>query len=248
MRTGRDAHHSEKEPGARALAAMAEAAQRSRQSTAGSESGGTVVEGASSPRPADALVGAPAPSGGAGPTASAPRARRLSRPLLVMSVGLVAAVTALVVSSSTTGRGTSTSHTTSASVPQSSPATTPNGPAIGPPATSPTTVPPPASAPAVVPAPTTTSPPPPNGGGPVLAALEPSTGTPGQVLVVTGSNFLSPSGQITAHFGAQVALIACPQSTSCLVEVPSTDGTTAPVPVTVTTDSGTTNPLPFTYG
>jgi IPT/TIG domain len=247
VRAGRDGHHSEREPSARALAAMAEAAQRSRQSTAGSQSGGTVVEGRSSPRPADDPAGAPALSGGGGTTASAPRVRRLSRPLLVMSVGLVAAVTALVVSSSTTGRGT-TSHSTSASVPQSSPATSPDAPAIRPPATSSTTIPPPASAPAVVPPPTTTVTPPPNSGGPVLSALQPSSGVAGQVLVVTGTNFLSPSGRISAHFGAQVALIACPQSTSCLVEVPPTDGTTAPVPVTVTTDGGTTNPLTFTYG
>jgi hypothetical protein len=67
------------------------------------------------------------------------------------------------------------------------------------------------------------------------------------VLVINGSDLLSPSGTISAQFGAQTTTIACPQSTSCLIEVPSTDGTAGSVTVTVTTDGGTSNPLTFTY-
>jgi len=82
----------------------------------------------------------------------------------------------------------------------------------------------------------------------VLTALEPSSGAPGQILVITGTNFVSPSGQISAHFGAEVTTIACPEPNGCLVAVPPEGGTTAATPVTVTTDGGTSNPLTFTYG
>jgi IPT/TIG domain len=81
----------------------------------------------------------------------------------------------------------------------------------------------------------------------VLSALDPSSGAPGQIVVITGTNFVSPSGQITVNFGAQTAIIACPEQTGCLVSVPPAAGTTASVPVTVTTDGGTSNPLTFTY-
>jgi len=82
----------------------------------------------------------------------------------------------------------------------------------------------------------------------VLSSLEPSSGTAGQVLIVTGTDLLSPSGQITAQFGGETAVIACPMSTSCLMEVPASSGTSASASVTVTTDGGTSNPLTFTYG
>ena len=221
--------HADHDPSARALAAMAEASQRSRASEVGP----------------------------GGVPSTVPPSPQWRRPTVVLSVILVAALIAAVLvgvfSSSITGRARSAPP---ASVP--APHSSPSG--SGPPATlpataSPTTVPAstlpvPASSPTTVPASTTTPPTPsttpPSGGGPVLSALEPSTGAPGQVLIVTGSNLLSPSGQITAQFGGQNALIACPTSTSCLIQVPSV--TSAPALVTVTTDGGTSNPLTFTYG
>ena len=82
----------------------------------------------------------------------------------------------------------------------------------------------------------------------MLSALDPSSGAPGQIVVITGTNFESPSGQISVNFGSQVALIACPEQTGCLVAVPPETGATSSVPVTVTTDGGTSNALTFTYG
>jgi hypothetical protein len=82
----------------------------------------------------------------------------------------------------------------------------------------------------------------------VLSAVDPSSGSPGQIVVITGANFVSPSGQISVQFGTQVATIACPLQTSCLVAVPSPAGTAGSTPVTVTTDAGTSNPVTFTYG
>ena len=101
--------------------------------------------------------------------------------------------------------------------------------------------------PATEPTPTTSSSPPVSDSAPALTTLDPSGGTAGQVLVINGTNLLSPSGTITAQFGGQTTTIACPQSTSCLIEVPSTDGATGTAQVTVTTDGGTSNPLTFTY-
>ncbi len=113
------------------------------------------------------------------------------------------------------------------------------------PVTTPTTEPTPTAAPTT--APTTPSPPPLSGTTPSLTALDPSSGSPGQVLVIDGSNLLSTSGQITAQFGGQTTTIACPQSTSCLIEVPTTDGSTGTAQVSITTDGGTSNSLTFTY-
>ena len=225
--------HADHDPSARALAAMAEASQRSRASEVG--------------------------PGGAPSTV--PPSRQWRRPAVVLSVILVVALIVAVLvgsfSSSITGRSRS-APPASAPAPHSSPSG--SGPSVTLPVTgSPTTVPAstlptPASSPTTVAASTTTlstTPPtpsttPPSGGGPVLSALEPSTGAPGQVLIVSGSNLLSPSGQITAQFGGQTALIACPTSTSCLIQVPSE--TSTPALVTVTTDGGTSNPLTFSYG
>jgi hypothetical protein len=94
---------------------------------------------------------------------------------------------------------------------------------------------------------TTTTLAPVTGTNPVLSTIEPASGSPGQTLVMTGSNLLSPSGQITANFGAETATVACLAQTSCLVIVPPDGAFVATTPVTVTTDSGTSNALMFTY-
>ena len=62
---------------------------------------------------------------------------------------------------------------------------------------------------------------PPNASGPpVIAALNPSSGTAGQAIQVAGANFLSSSGQITATFDGQVAPTSCPAQNTCSVTVP----------------------------
>jgi hypothetical protein len=252
MRPRRAGHHSAEEASARALAAMAEAARRSRHAEMESKPRRTGVEGQSAPPPTHAVADVPAPSPGGGSTASTPRERRLSRPILMVSMGLVAAIVALVSWSSIKGGGTPNSHRSSASVPRSSPATRASPLATNPPTTSSSTIPPPASSPGAVPVSTTTSTTtstaPASEGAPVLSAVDPSSGTPGQIVVITGTNFVSPSGQITVQFGTQVATIACPEQTACLVAVPPPAGTAGSTPVTVTTDAGTSNPLTFTYG
>ena len=85
-------------------------------------------------------------------------------------------------------------------------------------------------------------------GPPVLSALAPSSGQAGQTVTVTGSNFLSPSGQISAEVGGQTVQVACPDQTTCSVLIPPNQGSTTSASVTITTDSGTSNPLVFAYG
>jgi hypothetical protein len=82
---------------------------------------------------------------------------------------------------------------------------------------------------------------------PVLSSLSPSTGVPGESVVVSGANFLSADGQIVARFGGQVAFTDCPAASSCTVTVPTAPGP-ASLPVTITTSAGTSNPLTFDYG
>jgi hypothetical protein len=86
------------------------------------------------------------------------------------------------------------------------------------------------------------------GGAPVISSLTPSSGSSGQTLQVTGSNFLSSDGQIVATFAGQVAPTACPSQTTCTVTVPPTSAPPGPVPVTITTSAGTSNTVTFTYG
>jgi hypothetical protein len=55
---------------------------------------------------------------------------------------------------------------------------------------------------------------------------------------------------ITVRFGAAVASTVCPTQNACQVKVPALVGARpgTPMPVTVTTDKGTSNALPFRYG
>jgi hypothetical protein len=84
-------------------------------------------------------------------------------------------------------------------------------------------------------------------GAPVITSLTPSQGAVGQVVGIAGSNLMSADGQVLAHFGDVVAPTSCPSSTSCSATVPSPSSPTAPVEVTVSTQAGTSNALPFTY-
>jgi len=86
------------------------------------------------------------------------------------------------------------------------------------------------------------------GGPPALSALAPASGLAGQRVTVTGSNFLSSSGQISAEVGGRQAPVACPDQTTCTVVIPPDVGSNSSVSVTITTDSGTSNALDFTLG
>ena len=83
-------------------------------------------------------------------------------------------------------------------------------------------------------------------GPPVISSLTPSSGAAGQGIEVAGANFLSASGQIVATFNGQVAPTSCPAQNTCSVTVPPS--TSASAEVVITTASGTSNAVTFTYG
>jgi len=85
------------------------------------------------------------------------------------------------------------------------------------------------------------------GGPPVISSLTPSSGSAGQSVQVAGANFLSSSGQIVATFNGQVAPTSCPAQNTCTVTVPPSSGDPS-AQVTITTASGTSNAVTFTYG
>lgn len=84
------------------------------------------------------------------------------------------------------------------------------------------------------------------GGPPVISSLSPSSGAAGQTVVVAGANFLSSSGRIVATFNGEVAPTSCPAQNTCMVTVPSSTAPSAQV--VITTSSGPSNALTFTYG
>ena len=85
------------------------------------------------------------------------------------------------------------------------------------------------------------------GGPPVISSLTPSSGSAGQSVQVAGANFLSSSGQIVATFNGQVAPTSCPAQNTCTVTVPPSSGDPS-AQVMITTASGTSNAVTFTYG
>ncbi len=225
MRSRGEDHRSDHDPSARALAAMAEAAERSRR--AGENRGHRPDGAVTSPRPS----------------------RRPGWAILALAVAVVAVVVTVMMTSSTTSRTSARpatptpAHGPSVTLPRTGPSSTIPAPASAPATSTVVTAPPTTTTTTTTTTPATTGP---STQGPVLSSLVPSSGAAGQVLVVLGSGLLSPSGQIVAHFGDQTSVIACPQSTSCLVQVPP--GASPSALVTVTTDAGTSNPLTFTYG
>jgi len=87
------------------------------------------------------------------------------------------------------------------------------------------------------------------GGPPVLTALTPSSISNGGSVVVTGSGFLSPDGEIVADVAGQPVPTSCPNQSTCDITVPApAAGQRGSVPVTVTTEAGTSNALELTYG
>jgi hypothetical protein len=93
---------------------------------------------------------------------------------------------------------------------------------------------------------TTTTTPVVPGAAPVISALTPSTGAPGQAVQIAGSNFLSPDGRIVATFNGQVTSTSCPAPNTCMVTVPPSSGARS-AQVTITTASGTSNAETFRY-
>ena len=65
--------------------------------------------------------------------------------------------------------------------------------------------------------------------------------------MLQGTNFISSNGWIVVQFGGQNAVTSCPVQTTCTATVPIHSGSPSRVPVTVTTQSGTSNALTFDY-
>jgi len=84
------------------------------------------------------------------------------------------------------------------------------------------------------------------GGAPTISSLTPSTGSAGQVVVVSGTNLVSANGHVEVRFGDLVAPTSCPTQGSCRATVPPS-AAGGRVLVTVSTQSGTSNGLWFTY-
>ncbi len=84
-------------------------------------------------------------------------------------------------------------------------------------------------------------------GAPVISSLSPSNGSAGEGVQITGANFLSSDGQIVATFNGQVAPTSCTAENTCTVTVPPPSGS-SPARVSITTASGTSNAVTFTYG
>jgi IPT/TIG domain len=100
--------------------------------------------------------------------------------------------------------------------------------------------------------PATATPPAPNpsasGSSPVVSAVTPDAGDAGQVVMVNGSNLFSPDENIQASFGGQPADISCPTQALCMMTVPSLAAPAGTISITVTTEAGTSDAIPFTYG
>jgi len=87
-------------------------------------------------------------------------------------------------------------------------------------------------------------------GQPVVTSMSPGSGVTGQAVTLTGAGLYSSNGVITVRFGAVVASTVCPSQNICQVTVPALVGVRpgTALPVTVTTDKGTSHALAFRYG
>jgi hypothetical protein len=88
----------------------------------------------------------------------------------------------------------------------------------------------------------------PAGATPVLSAVSPPAGAPGERVTLRGKGLFSPDGLITVLFGSAQAVVSCPTETTCDATVPSrTQARGHRVLVTLTTEAGTSNRLAFSY-
>jgi IPT/TIG domain len=222
-------------PGVRALGAMAAAARRAREV----QEGGPPTRAVEIPFDDDLPRPSPAPE-------SLPRETSSRRSPLEIAVWVVAAMVlvaagALAVSLGTSGTGGGPDNAPATSAPSAAP-TTPHGasegkgggPSKSPGISSSTTT-------------TTTATPPNASGPPVIAALNPASGSAGQAIQVAGANFLSSSGQIIATFDGQVASTSCPAQNTCSVTVPPPPSGSESAQVVIMTAGGTSNTMTFTY-
>lgn len=235
------AHNGEPDPpgtpGVRALGAMAAAARRARE----------VQEGGPPTRAVEIQFGDESPLPPPAPE-SLPRGTSSRRSPLEIAVWVVAAMTlvaagALAVSLGTSGSGGGPSNAPPTSGQAAAP-TTPHGTSGGKnggPST------PPGSSSATTTTTTNTAAPPNASGPPVIAALNPASGSAGQAIQVAGANFLSSSGQILATFDGQVASTSCPAQNTCRVTVPPPPSGSETAQVVITTAGGTSNTVTFTY-
>jgi len=81
---------------------------------------------------------------------------------------------------------------------------------------------------------------------PVISSITPSSGSAGERIQITGANLLSSNGQIVATFNGQAAPTSCPAQNTCTVTVPPQSGSSS-AQVSITTASGTSNAVTFTY-
>ena len=95
---------------------------------------------------------------------------------------------------------------------------------------------------------TTTAAPPASGALPHISSLSPASGSAGQTITVTGSGFLSSNGLIVAAFNGRVTTTSCPSQDMCTVTVPPPPAGATSAQVTITTASGTSNAVGFSYG
>jgi hypothetical protein len=225
---------SNSQPGSHALEAMAEAARRSRERTTQDSFEPSPTRGSShrSGPASDLVVDVRSPA-----WESSDRRRKMRLVTSVIVAALVVLVTATLVVSEVTRGG---------SKPAPQPVTirtTPARPGLAPSSIPPTSLPH-STLPSASTAPTSSS----GGSNPVLSSLDPSSGAAGQSVVISGANFLSGEGEIIARFGGRTAPTRCSDQTSCSVTVPVLAGSPSVIPVTVTTETGTSNVLNFTYG
>ena len=246
-----------------ALTAMANAARRAREATGGLSSrvaparasqrqviksrayrppgfeSGDPLESSSRWEPAHLSTGAPT-GPGRGP-------HHRTRRIRVVETGIAAGLVIAAVIATVTIGLSSGSHPSATVRTSSHPTTTPVTPRTAPRSTTSapqTTVPPSTTA---TTAPATTLPAATSPNAPQLSSISPAAGAAGQVVTISGTNFISANGVVVASFNGQLAGTVCPVVTACTVTVPSLGATPGNVVVTVTTAAGTSNGLAFSY-
>lgn len=86
------------------------------------------------------------------------------------------------------------------------------------------------------------------GAPPELASVSPSGGAAGQEVTISGANLFSPDGLIQASLGGVGAPVRCPSQRECELTVPAGLGPPRSLTLTIETQAGTSNALPFSYG
>lgn len=222
--------HGLTQPAQRALSAMALAARRASQSTAGGRSKPERLT--SGPE----RLGEPVPHTARARSTERPNWERTIRTGVLAVGAVVVSLSAIVVALKATGgtRSSAPSHSSGRGTSRMSGPTAPPSPSGSASASNPTisTTIPESGAP---------------GGPPEISSIAPTSGTSGQTVTLSGTNLFSPDGQIQAYFDGADAPTSCPVQTTCTVTVPNLPGGPANVPVKVVTEGGDSNTLFFEY-